>query len=111
MDRVQFLSDVATAKPGEKIVYHYGLLMLNRQIGDNAKAVSAVAEAAYEAWDECRVHLLQKRIAPGVCAYIAVKRPGAAHLRADQKPKKTPRHYITERKARVTAAVKEAFDA
>ena len=106
MTRASFLADLATAKPGDKIVYHTGLLMMDRMFGPTFQNVHAIGTAALEAWDENRVHLVQKRIAPGVCAYIAIKRGGdSVHLRADQKVKN---RYVEQRKTRVTAAVKEA---
>ena len=105
MTRASFLANLATAKPGDKIVYHTGLLMMDRMFGPTFQNVHAIGTAALEAWDENRVHLVQKRIAPGVCAYIAIKRGDSVHLRADQK---TKNRYVEQRKSRVTAAVREA---
>jgi hypothetical protein len=97
MTRMQFLTELATAKPNEWVVYHTGNLLYDSQFGEDVPAVKAVAVAAMEAWDETRVHLVQKRVSPGVCAYIAIKRDYDVHLRKDQK---IQRHYITERKKR-----------
>jgi hypothetical protein len=85
MTRMQFLSQLATAKPGEYVVYHTGNLLYDRENGPEFQNVNAVAVAAYEAYDEARVTLVQKRIAPHVCAYIAIKLEYDIHLRADQK--------------------------
>ena len=97
MTRMSFLADLSTAKAGDKIVYHTGLLMMDRMFGPTFQNVHAIATAALEAWDENRVHLVQKRIAPGVCTYIAIKRPGV-HLRAEQKTQK--HRYPVGRKSR-----------
>jgi ferric-dicitrate binding protein FerR (iron transport regulator) len=91
MTRVSFLAEVATARPGDEIIYHTGLLMMDRMFGPEFQNVHAIATAAMEAWKEGRVHLVQKRVARGICAYIAIKRARTAHLRADQK---LGSHYV-----------------
>ncbi len=85
MNRVSFLTALATAKPKDCIIYHTGYLLHDRQFGPEFQNVHAIATAAYEAYDEARVTLVQKRIAPGVCAYVAVKLNYDTHLRKDQK--------------------------
>lgn len=84
MTRMSFLSDLATARAGDKIVYHTGFLMMDRMFGPEFQNIHAIATAAFEAHKEGRVDLVQKRIARGVCAYIAVKRASTIHLRKDQ---------------------------
>src|ERR1700722_17100400 len=102
MTRVSFLTDVATAKASDWIVYHTGNLLYDRLFGPEFQNVHAIATAAYEAYDEDRVHLVQKRIAPGVCAYIVIKREyEEPHLRKEQKS--GGNRYPVERKSRVHA--------
>lgn len=91
MTRMSFLADLATARAGDKIVYHTGLLMMDRLFGPEFQNIHAIATAALDAFKEGRVHLVQKRISRGVCAYIAVKRASTLHLRKDQTP--TTRAY------------------
>lgn len=85
-DRVSFLGALASARKGEKIVYHRGSLAYDRVAGLGARAmeVSAVADAAAEAYMTSRVHLVQRRtgrlLTETECGkvhefdYIAVKR-------------------------------------
>lgn len=87
MNRMQFLSQLAALKPGERLVYHTGNLIYDRENGPDFQNVHAVGVAAYEAYDEARITLVQKRIAPHICAYVAVKLDYDTHLRADQKKK------------------------
>lgn len=74
MTRMSFLSALATARKGETVVYHTGLLMMDRLFGPEFQNVHAISTAAMEAWKEKRVHLVQKRISHGVCVYMAIKR-------------------------------------
>ena len=74
MTRVSFLAELASARKGDTIVYHTGLLMMDRLFGPTFQNTNYIAIAAMEAWEQKRAHLVQKRIAPGVCAYMAVKR-------------------------------------
>ena len=94
MTRMQFLSDLATAKPGDWIIYHTGYLFRDREFGPDFQNVHAVATAAYDAYDEARVTLVQRRIGPGVYAYCAIKLDYDAHKRADQK---AGSHYNTKK--------------
>lgn len=73
MNRVSFLSAISSARRGEKVVYHTGLLLIDRHRGPTFQDVHAVATAAWEAYEEGRVTLTQQRIVPFVCAYIAEK--------------------------------------
>lgn len=74
MTRVTFLSALSAARKGEKIIYHTGWLMTDRRFGPTFDRVHAVATAAMEAWNDARVHLVQRRLGPNVYEYIAVKR-------------------------------------
>jgi hypothetical protein len=96
MTKTEFLERVSNAKPGDRIVYHVGLLMADRQSANwqtpEAKAVSkALNETANAAWilagmvkdpftnrwsvvHRPDVALVQRRLAPSFgFEYIAVK--------------------------------------
>lgn len=55
---------------GQALVYHEGLLMRDRQTDDN---VNAIALRAWRAHEAGVVALVQGRLGPGVCGYLAVK--------------------------------------
>lgn len=55
---------------GQAMVYHEGLLMRDRQGNED---VNAVAWRAWRAMEAGAVALVQARLNPGVCAYLAVK--------------------------------------
>lgn len=74
ISRTDFLSQIETAKPGTKIIYHTGSVMADRQIGQTFLTVNAVAAAAYDAYLNGQVTLVQKTLAPGIHDYIAIKR-------------------------------------
>jgi hypothetical protein len=78
MNRQDFDARVASAKPGEPIVYHTGAIMFDRVFGGTS--VDDVAKAAFQAMEAGKVHLTQHRLGKHLFAYIAVKRP-APHKR------------------------------
>ena len=73
MNRVSFLATLACARRGERVQYHSGLLMYDRQHGPFFQNVHAIAHAAWEAFEAGRCTLVQHRINPTVCDYYAVK--------------------------------------
>ena len=68
-----------TGEPGEQFTYHRGLLMRDKKY---STVLRSIAAAAWAAWIDGRAHLAQRRIAPGVCEYIA-----------EIKPRPKPRHF------------------
>lgn len=64
----QFKRWIRKAEHGDSVVYHQGVLMRDRQLHKDPKLF---AEAAYEAYERGEVALVQKRISPVSCAYIA----------------------------------------
>lgn len=80
MNRQDFDARVASAKPGEQIVYHTGAIMFDRVYGPDFGSVDNTAHAAFQACEAGKVHLTQHRLGKHLFAYIAVKRP-APHKR------------------------------
>lgn len=76
---LDFCTWVGRAAPGDVLEYHRGYLGLDTQAGaltvTERRALRALARRAAWAFDEGLVHLVQRRIAPGVFAYLAVRRP------------------------------------
>ena len=78
MTREQFKKTLAAVKHGTYITYHTGYLFYDRAPvvdGHTVKddVVDGVAREAWNAYKDDRVVLVQKRVRPGVCDYIAVK--------------------------------------
>ena len=69
----EFADRLATLAPGTQFTYHRGLLMRDRIY---STVLRSIADAAYTAWTESKVHLAQRRLESGACAYIAEVRPG-----------------------------------
>lgn len=71
----------ADASPGDVIVYHIGLLARDRDrlassLAPDARAeLDRVADRVWAMAAQGLVHLLQRRVAPGRLAYLAVARP------------------------------------
>lgn len=71
------------ARAGDAFEYHRGLLTADRtafgQVADEAtrKALDRLADMALRLAAEGRVHLLQRRLAPGAFSYLAVARSPA----------------------------------
>jgi hypothetical protein len=97
MTKQEFLATLANAKPGQRICYHVGLLMADRQVRsaqtDEQKAASkCLSEVANVAWElagmvkdnvtlrwvcqrKPEVDLVQRRLSPSFgFEYYAVKR-------------------------------------
>jgi hypothetical protein len=75
MTRSEFIKKLNSAKPGERIVYHTGLLMANRKVAsDSRKNIEEAAEEAMKSYRRGQCHLFQERVQVGICNYLAVKR-------------------------------------
>jgi hypothetical protein len=65
------------AQPGEMLVYHRGLLAHDRARSDltetQRRRVAKTADAAFEAAEQGRVHLIQRRHGPFAFSYLAIK--------------------------------------
>ena len=71
---------LASAEPGAVVQYHDGFLaadiVTDSQSDKKAKAeLVAIARLARWAGQQGLVHLVQRRLAPGRCAYLAIMRP------------------------------------
>ena len=74
----RFWSWLARSEPGAALEYHRGLLILDRSPAselseDERRVVARLADAALQAAEEGRVHLVQRRNAPFDFSYLAVK--------------------------------------
>lgn len=70
------------ARAGDAFEYHRGLLTVDRgplASETTRKAVDRLADLALRLAAEGRVHLVQRRLAPGAFSYLAVARPPATH--------------------------------
>jgi hypothetical protein len=66
------LAWLSSARPGDCIVYHTGLLAADREAKtEQARTLNRVASAFFAAAQAGRVALTQRRLAPLVCAYLA----------------------------------------
>ena len=72
-----FLAWLEQAHPGEVLVYHRGLLAHDRARSDLAETerrqIARIADAAFAAAEEGRVHLVQRRHGPFDFSYLAIK--------------------------------------
>lgn len=73
-----FISWLGRSRPGDRVVYHQGLLMKDRQFTANGKpslhtATSTYAKSVMSAADAGMVMLFQKRLDEDTCDYIAVR--------------------------------------
>lgn len=73
LTRLSFLAMLAAARTGDKIIYHVGSLMFDRQIGASFQAIHGLAYAVMEACEQGRVLLVQHKICDNRFEYIAVK--------------------------------------
>lgn len=76
MTPAQFTANLRRIKPGESFVYHVGLLMYERcqSVNYNGwRAIDELGKAAWEAHEQRKASLTQRRIEDGVCAYIATR--------------------------------------
>lgn len=61
-------------KPGQRVVYHTGSLMFDRQRGLEFGRVHGAAKAAWDAYTAGLVTLVQRKLAPLKYEYIAIRR-------------------------------------
>jgi hypothetical protein len=86
---------LASALPGTTIVYHVGLLARDRDRlastlpQEQRVELNALASRAWRLAEAGWLYLLQQRVAPDCCAYIAVVRP---------RPRNVPLLPITRRR-------------
>jgi hypothetical protein len=78
----RFLAWLERGQPGEALVYHRGLLAHDRARPDltetERRQVARIADAAFAAAEEGRVHLVQLRHGPFDFSYLAIKTGPAA---------------------------------
>lgn len=74
MLRHEFDAQVEGLLLGERLAYHRGNLLIDRRSGAQFLAVENTAQAAWTAMEVGKVHLMQRRIGPGVYVYYATKR-------------------------------------
>lgn len=67
----QFIAALARARKGDRIAYHVGLLMRDRFFNVE---VESVAQASWRAHMDGKVLLMQQRVTPTACRYLAVVR-------------------------------------
>lgn len=73
------------ARAGDVLEYHRGLLIVDRtELGTLASdaardALGQLADLALHLAEQGRVHLVQRRLAPGDFSYLAVARSPATH--------------------------------
>lgn len=65
-----FDSMLSSMERGQVMVYHEGLLMLDRQ---HSEAANAIGNRAWQAMEAGSCALTQARLGPGVCGYLATK--------------------------------------
>jgi hypothetical protein len=82
----RFRSWLARAEPGAVLEYHRGLLIFDRSPAselseDERRVVAGLADAAFQAAEEGRVHLVQRRNGPFDFSYVAIKATPARRQR------------------------------
>ena len=82
---IDFLAWIATAEPGAALEYHRGFLCVDcaelvtkLETGDR-KRLHALSDVAARAERGGLVHLVQRRVATDVFAYLAIARPRPRH--------------------------------
>ncbi len=74
MNLVEFLDGINGG--ARDVVYHRGLLAHDAAMtGERGAMLASVASAAWHAYKDGKVCLVQSRIAPGICEYIAQVKP------------------------------------
>jgi hypothetical protein len=83
LDEIALCAWVAHAEPGEALVYHRGLLAIDRGppgqpfLSPEARAVVKTGNMAMKLAERGFVHLVQRRLAPDQFLYLAIARPRA----------------------------------
>ena len=84
LDEIALCAWVAHAEPGEALVYHRGLLAIDRGppgqpfLSPEARGVAKTGSMAMKLAERGFVHLMQRRLAPEQFLYLAIARPRAA---------------------------------
>lgn len=82
---IDFLAWIATAEPGAALEYHRGFLcvdcaeLVTKLETDDRKRLHALSDVAARAERGGLVHLVQRRVATDVFAYLAIARPRPRH--------------------------------
>lgn len=73
MTKDLFVAAVAAAKPGERVLYHTGMLMADRVYGRDFMAIHATAREAFDLMEAGVVRLFQTKFGEGRYDYLAEK--------------------------------------
>lgn len=65
---------ILTMEKGQTLIYHVGLLMHDRQAGPCFQTIHGVALAAWEAFEQGKVTLVQRKMGIGHYQYLAIRR-------------------------------------
>jgi hypothetical protein len=81
-----FFAWLERAEPGQRLAYHRGLLLRDRApesklTKGERRAVAQIADAVFEAAEQGRVLLVQRRHGPSDFSYLAVKAGSAFEAR------------------------------
>lgn len=79
MSKTALIARLADAQPGDQIIYWRGHIAFDSCLGRGMREVDryrlrCLARLAWDMATDGRVDLVQSRIAPGACAYIAIAR-------------------------------------
>lgn len=69
----QFTHWVKTAKPGAQYIYYTGHLARDTGPGGYAGWAAPTANEAWQAYEDLKVHLVQRKLKPGIYQYIAIR--------------------------------------
>jgi len=81
LDEIALCAWVAHAEPGDALVYHRGLLAIDRGppgqpfLSPEARGVAKTGSMAMKLAELGFVHLMQRRLAPEQFLYLAIARP------------------------------------
>jgi len=82
---IEFLAWLATAEPGASLEYHRGFLcvdcadLVSKLAAGDRKRLLTLSDVAARAERVGLVHLVQRRVATDVFAYLAIARPRPRH--------------------------------
>ena len=82
---IDFLAWIATAEPGTSLEYHRGFLcvdcaeMVSKFEAGDRKRLLTLSDVAARAERAGLVHLVQRRVATDIFAYLAIARPRPRH--------------------------------
>ena len=86
-----FFAWLERAEPGQRLAYHRGLLLRDRSpasklAGGDRRALARIADAVFQAAEQGRVLLVQRRHGPFDFSYLAIKAGRAATAGAGALP-------------------------